>query len=277
MKPRFGAWLLALGVAVSGLTAPQPVSGAEVDSTAAEVVREDPGARRYVTACSGCHRLEGAKLNGPALSHVVTWPQEQLRAAIKRMEKNVGPLSEADLTGLTEFLQSTEAKSRLAVQEERIRAQFAKSLAPADARIGGRIFRGEQRLENGGLACAACHRFGGTGGGLGPDLTDAAVRLGKTPLASGIAGAGYKVMAPHYRLHPITAQVSVGTESDLLAAEIDIHADEPTARTASSSVPWLASLTTTAPRTIGALAAVIAAVIAALFILRARRARGNLQ
>ena len=54
-------------------------------------------------------------------------------------------------------------------------------------------------------------------------------------------------------------------------------ADEPTARTASSSVPWLASLTTTAPRTIGALAAVIAAVIAALFILRARRARGNLQ
>ncbi|MCC7142816.1 MAG: cytochrome c [Candidatus Eisenbacteria bacterium] len=260
MKPRFGAWLLALGVAVSGLTAPQPVSGAEVDSTAAEVVREDPGARRYVTACSGCHRLEGAKLNGPALSHVVTWPQEQLRAAIKRMEKNVGPLSEADLTGLTEFLQSTEAKSRLAVQEERIRAQFAKSLAPADARIGGRIFRGEQRLENGGLACAACHRFGGTGGGLGPDLTDAAVRLGKTPLASGIAGAGYKVMAPHYRLHPITAQ-EASHLAEFLAAPVS-----PPTRT---SAPPLFALA-------GGGAALAFAGLAAYFA-RGRRRRGSVR
>ena len=78
-------------------------------------------------------------------------------------------------------------------------------------------------------------------------------------------------------VHPITVQVSVGTESDLLASEVDVHADEPTVRTASSSAPWLASLATIAPRTIGAFAAVIAGAIAALFILRARRARGSLK
>ena len=115
-------------------------------------------------------------------------------------------------------------------------------------------------------------------------VRDARIELevGSTKLTATAAsdGVGYAATLPAPLadgVHPITAQVSVGTESDLLAAEIDIHADEPTARTASSSVPWLASLTTTAPRTIGALAAMIAAVIAALFILRARRARGNLQ
>lgn len=93
-------------------------------------------------------------------------------------------------------------------------------------------------------------------------------------------GVGYAATLPAplaEGVHPITVQVSVGADSDLLAAEIDVHADEPTARIASSPASWLASLTTIAPRTIGALAAAIAAAIAALFILRARRARGSLK
>lgn len=93
-------------------------------------------------------------------------------------------------------------------------------------------------------------------------------------------GVGYAATLPAplgEGVHPITVQVSVGTESDLLASEVDVHADEPTVRTASSSAPWLASLATIAPRTIGAFAAVIAGAIAALFILRARRARGSLK
>jgi hypothetical protein len=93
-------------------------------------------------------------------------------------------------------------------------------------------------------------------------------------------GAGYAATLPAplaEGVHPITVQVSVGAESDLLAAEIDVHADEPAARAAPSSALWLASLSTVVPRTIGAIAAVIAAAIAAFFILRARRARGSLQ
>jgi hypothetical protein len=98
-----------------------------------------------------------------------------------------------------------------------------------------------------------------------------------TPASDGVGYAATLPAPLADGVHPITVQVSVGTESDLLASEIDVHADEPTARAASSSAPWLASLTAIAPRTIGALGAVIAAAIAALFILRARRARGSLQ
>ncbi len=217
--------LIVLLTGVIGAFAPAPArsetTGAS-DSVQVEVVRDDPGARRFLTACAGCHRLEGAKLNGPALSHVVAWPREQLHAAVKRMEKNVGPLSDTDLANLCAFLQAADAKSRLLVQEERVRAQFAKTLAPPDAAIGRRLFRGEQRLDHGGLACASCHRFAGAGGGLGPDLTDAATRLGRTPLASGIAGAGYKIMAPHYRAHPITGQEAAHLAEYLASSKLEM-------------------------------------------------------
>lgn len=183
------------------------VRSARSDTTArAARPADDPGARRYMNSCAGCHRLEGAKLNGPALAHVAAWPLDQLRTAIKRMEKNVGPLTDADVDRLSEFLRSPDAQTRLAAQQELIRAQFASKLAPPDRNAGRRLFQGGQSLANGGMACVACHSVAGSGGKLGPDLSDAAKRLGKLPLMSGISAAAYKVMGPHYRNHPVTPQ-----------------------------------------------------------------------
>lgn len=225
---------LVLAVTI-GLHSVTPAASVDVEGapdssrvgSTSDSIKADPGARRYLTACAGCHRLEGAKLNGPALAHVSAWPPEQLQAAIKRMEKNVGPLSEADLGNLGDFLRSPHAKARLAIQEEQIRAQFAKTLAPADAGIGRRLFRGEQGLANGGLACASCHRFAGVGGRLGPDLSDVVIRLGKTPLTSGIANASYKVMAPHYQRHPITAQEAAHLAEYLAGADSGVTGPRP--------------------------------------------------
>jgi mono/diheme cytochrome c family protein len=64
----------------------------------------DTVAARYLNSCAGCHSLTGVKLNGPELSPTAAWPDDQLKAAIKRMEKNVGPLSEDDLNGMVALL-----------------------------------------------------------------------------------------------------------------------------------------------------------------------------
>lgn len=183
---------------------PVPVPGQAPDSTRAPA--PDPAATAFVNRCAGCHTLDGRKLVGPSLTHVVSWTNEVLKPAIARMEKNVGPLTTADLDSLSAFLRSPNALARFHVQEERIRAQFALKLAPPSAAIGERLFLGRQALDNQGLACVTCHAVGGRGGSLGLNLTDVFKRLGETPLRSGIENASYRVMAGHYRQHPITRQ-----------------------------------------------------------------------
>lgn len=166
----------------------------------------DPAAAAFLNRCAGCHSLDGTRLLGPSLTHVAAWSDEVLRPAIGRMEKHVGPLASEDIDSLSAFLRSTDALPRIQRQEERIRAQFALELAPPDAALGEQLFFGRRVLDNRGLACVACHAAGSRGGSLGRDLTDAFVRLGETPLRSGIENAAYPVMAPHYRQHPITRQ-----------------------------------------------------------------------
>jgi cytochrome c553 len=234
--------LLALLVALSSLTfiplvaataAPPETSAinqsAEEDSTLSndqELVDErDFAAARYLTACAGCHSLGGPKRSGPDLLHVAGWPTDQLKTAIKRMEEMVGPLTEEDLTMLAGLLQHADLLDRLKVEEARIQALFMAQMEPPSAATGERLFFGRASLLNGGLSCVACHAVEGRGGNLGSDLTAAFATMGELPLISAIETAGFPLMEPHYRRHPITTQEAMHLARFL--ATLDPEAIEP--------------------------------------------------
>jgi mono/diheme cytochrome c family protein len=175
--------------------------------TSTNASKPDPVAGRFAVMCAGCHSLTGAKLNGPELTPATAWPLDQLKPAIKRMEKNVGPLTDEDVTALAEFMKAPDIRERIKIEQERIQAQFVAKMAPPDPVVGKALFFGTEPLRNGGLACAACHAVSGVGGNLGKDLTGVFARMGgETPLVSAIEQSSYKVMAPHYKRHPVTKQ-----------------------------------------------------------------------
>ncbi|MEI6654484.1 MAG: c-type cytochrome [Verrucomicrobiota bacterium] len=175
-----------------------------------ESAAPDPVAARFLTSCTGCHTLTEAKLNGPGLATASTWPLDQLKTAIKRMEKNVGQLKDEELAALGEFIKDGKAQQRLSAEQAKMQARFLAKMAPPDEALGAGLFAGTQGLSNGGLACAACHSLSGTGGNLGPDLTGIFSKMGgATPLISAIEKANFKIMAPHYQRHPITTQEAI--------------------------------------------------------------------
>jgi mono/diheme cytochrome c family protein len=202
----FAALLLA-GSGSSSLAETNASPGAASAPAAEPPAKADAIAGKFAVQCAGCHSLAGVKLNGPELTPATGWPMDQLKTAIKRMEKNVGPMPDEQITALAEFLKVPDIRERLKAEEVRIQAQFMAKMTPPDAALGRLLFLGNEPLRNGGLACVACHTAAGAGGNLGPDLTGIFVKVGgMSPLVSGIELAGYKVMAPHYKRHPVTKQ-----------------------------------------------------------------------
>lgn len=193
----------------SPTASPAPLPAA-TPAESAPASKDDPAATRYLTSCSGCHTLTDMKLTGPGLAPSSKWPLEQLKTAIKLMEKNVGPLKPEDLTALADFIKDTKSKERLAVEQEKMQARFMAKMAPADAALGKDLFTGAKGFKNGGLACAVCHSVSGTGGNLGPDLAGIFTKMGgNTPLISAIEKSTFKIMAPHYSRHPVTTQEAI--------------------------------------------------------------------
>ena len=167
---------------------------------------DDPAARMFTQKCAGCHTVGRGKLSGPDLNTSTTWPTPDLSRAIKTMEPKVGPLSEADIALLAEFLKDPAVKERIKTEEGRAAQAAAATLEPPSAEIGAGLFAGRQPLANGGAACVACHAVDGSGGTLGPDLTGVYAKLGEVPLASACEKANYKIMSAAYRDHPVTKQ-----------------------------------------------------------------------
>ncbi len=191
--------ILFVGAAWAAPQAPPP-------TTAPAAPPADAAAQRFLQSCAGCHTLGGGKLTGPDLITAATWNKADLKPAIKRMEQRVGPLTEADLEQLADFVKDPTANTRLKSAEARLAQMFTAKMEPASPAVGRDLFFGARPFANGGMICSSCHAVQGRGGRLGPDLTKIHARMGDTPLVSAIEKAGFKIMAPAYRNHPVTRQ-----------------------------------------------------------------------
>ncbi len=166
----------------------------------------DRAARMFLDRCAGCHTVGGGMRSGPDLLPSTAWKSADLSVAVKRMEKNSGPMAEEDVAALVEFLKDPGLRDRISAEESRAALKAAAALEPASPALGRDLFHGVRPFRNGGASCASCHDFGGGGGTLAVPLTTVHARLGSVALTSAIEQAAFPVMRPIYAAHPVTKQ-----------------------------------------------------------------------
>jgi len=154
------------------------------------------------------------------------------------MEKETGPLTSADVQGLTDLLKDPRVCQRVAAAERAKEEGSAapESAAPAEtgsSRNGNALFHGKLAFANRGMACAACHKVNDRGGTVGPDLTHAATRLGPEGLLKAIEHPESTVMAGSYKNAPLTHQEAVDLAAWLAEADRTTAADGKTQSPAS--------------------------------------------
>ena len=178
-------------------------------SWAQETEAPDKPAEYFFYRCSGCHTVGGGKLTGPDLITAAQWSSADLGPAIKKMEKNVGPLSEPDIAQMIEFLKDLNVSDRITRQKQRIEAELRAELPPPSFETGQKLFSGQRAFLNGGPACFSCHRFVNEGGSLGPDLTPIKDRASGVVLQSAVENASYRIMRSIYEKHKISKEESL--------------------------------------------------------------------
>ncbi len=179
----------------------------------------DAAALSFLNRCASCHTIGGGAIGtAPDLAASTAWPPADLAVAVKRMEKNVGPLSDAEIAELVDLLKSPDVKERLARARESLTVARRSRLETPSAAKGEALFHGKTALAQGGMACAACHSVEGRGGSLAVDLTDVHTRLGETGLISAAQAANFPVMQAAYAGHPVGEQEAVHLAAYLGAA-----------------------------------------------------------
>lgn len=178
--------------------------------------------------CTVCHTVGKGQLIGPDLEGVTkrkdrAWlikflqsPQatidsgdpyaaELLKNAHGVVMPNVAGMTPDMASALLDLIEGapSPAKSELAGV-----AISDRPLTASDIAIGEQLFRGEQRLANGGPACVSCHTLGtigGLGGGrLGPDLTQVFDRLGgRKGLGAWLSAPPTQTMQSVFRNHAL--------------------------------------------------------------------------
>ncbi len=169
----------------------------------------DKPAEYFFYRCAGCHTVGGGKLTGPDLITATQWSDGDLRTAVKKMEKNVGPLTQTDIEQMVGFLKNRDVSARIVKQKQKIEAKLRAELPPPSFETGQKLFRGNKALFNGGPACISCHRFANEGGALGPDLTLLKDRASGVVLQSAIENSSYKIMRSIYANRKITKEESL--------------------------------------------------------------------
>lgn len=183
-----------------------PEEGVPGEEEAPAVPETDRAADFYLSRCAGCHTIGEGALSGPDLAPSTEWPRPDLAAAVERMEKNVGPMTDEQVEMQVDLLKSDDLEQRLSAARERQVAEMAASLEPPSAEAGRELFHGGESFTNNGVPCSACHRAGEKGGTLASDLTDAHDRLGEQAVMSAAETPGFPLMKASYGNRPVTRQ-----------------------------------------------------------------------
>ncbi|MBX7244483.1 MAG: cytochrome c [Candidatus Sumerlaeaceae bacterium] len=187
-------------------------------SASALVPPPDDAARLYVQSCAGCHSIGKGVITGPDLARTAAWAEADIATAVKRMEKNVGPLEPEKVQGLVKLLKDPKVQERLADEEQRAAKVMLARMEKPSRDKGDKLFHGETALVNGGMACVSCHAIGG-GASMGPDLTHVFKRMGQVPLESACEQTAFKVMNAAYRDHKVTKQEAMHLTAYLKAVD----------------------------------------------------------
>ena len=178
--------------------------------------------------CTSCHTIGGGRLVGPDLKNVESRRDRAWLTAFILDPQRVIDSGDAYATQILKEARGVampkaagidrgraEKILDLIVAESKLeRSRFAgvvlsdRPLTAADAARGERLFKGGERLKNGGPTCISCHsvgRMAGLGGGLlGPDLTEVLPRLqGRAALGAWLAAPATPTMGPVFKAHPL--------------------------------------------------------------------------
>jgi mono/diheme cytochrome c family protein len=164
--------------------------------------RAQQPARYFRENCTGCHTIGGGPRTGPDLKGVTVredrawllrWLQDPTAViagrdprVLRMVQESHGVIMPA-MAGMTPAM-AGQLLDLIAAESSLPQSQFAgitldeRPFTPADVAFGKELFLGQSSLRNGGSGCVGCHTVGTLGqlggGGLGPDLTLAYVRLG---------------------------------------------------------------------------------------------------
>ncbi len=145
----------------------------------------EAGARVFRTSCALCHGAEGKGGLGPDLTRGVFRHGSSDRALFRNVLVGI---SGTDMTGVyrpdTEIWQVVSYVRSLSASAEEVEL-------PGNAARGARIYR-----SRGG--CSDCHRIGGRGGRLGPDLSDIGWMRSPPHLEAALRSPS-AVIRPNYR------------------------------------------------------------------------------
>lgn len=179
--------------------------------------------------CAACHTIGKGKLTGPDLVVARSRSDAELRAALTRMEKMVGPLSDEQKGALIDYLKSPEAGTGGggAAAPATTTAPPASPVAQAPAGApqpaagaavvtskasegfidyGRQLFTGHRPFSGGGMACMSCHNAEGSGATMGPDLSGVAGRYPAAALKNACRTTPFPSMKDLYADHPVTEE-----------------------------------------------------------------------
>lgn len=189
---------------------------------------QDAGQKAFESKCFSCHNIGGGDKQGPDLKGVtdrrsIEWLDEFIKSPTAMSKKDADAaelfrkfapeimpdqtVSPEEITALIELIRSLSSKNEMFTPAG---AKLARAIVEGDIDAGSRLFLGQTRLENGGVACGSCHsvsNIGAFGGGtLGPDLTAVNIKYRDPELILILQNPNFPTMTEMFRDRQLTEE-----------------------------------------------------------------------